>query len=208
MYTISAFFRIVLSLALVSNATAHGVALKAVGNAPGAFAGVGLGVVDSTSRTGTAPKPYQRDTTLFKDGKIILARSCGRTTFRGWNNATLEVPKLIRQNRLTRATADGWLKITWHQMDKDGGGPFICKVDNDGIGNSFTTQVTVTKNIPGNSVSQNQYQLKKWEMVVELPRNLDCKGQFEGGKDICMLRCQNFAEAGPFGTCIPFQQVR
>ncbi|KAF3147179.1 hypothetical protein TWF703_000019 [Orbilia oligospora] len=47
--------------------------------------------------------------------------------------------------------------------------------------------------------------------VMNYQINLDGAGPFKwsfGAKDICIVRCENNADNGPFGGCIPVQQIR
>ncbi|KAK6523063.1 hypothetical protein TWF281_002486 [Arthrobotrys megalospora] len=117
-----------------------------------------------------------------------------------------EIGRCIGMKKLTTASANGWLKIKVHQLNADGGGPFRCRVDQTGTANGPWTWLTVAKNIPGNKFSVNKYRLKRWEMLVKLPKTLDCTGSVNGHQNICVVRCENNARNGPFGGCIPFQQ--
>ncbi|KAF3936355.1 hypothetical protein ABW20_dc0102899 [Dactylellina cionopaga] len=138
------------------------------------------------------------------------------------NNAALidipsEIKSLISTKRLPVAKAGGWIKATLHQVNTDGGGAYKCKLDTGATGNQWAGGwLTVTanikwwkkkyNNIPGNSYSLNGLSLKKWNIIIHLPKNLNCQGSVAGMQNVCLIRCQNSAKNGPFGGCIPFQQ--
>lgn len=42
-------------------------------------------------------------------------------------------------------------------------------------------------------------------MVAEIPANQACTGTVAGQPNVCMVRCQNDANAGPFGGVVPVQ---
>lgn len=42
-------------------------------------------------------------------------------------------------------------------------------------------------------------------MVAEIPANQACTGTVAGQQNVCMVRCQNDANAGPFGGVVPVQ---
>ncbi|KAK6336930.1 hypothetical protein TWF718_009719 [Orbilia javanica] len=110
------------------------------------------------------------------------------------------IPKVLPGGKLT---------VTVWQVNQDGGGPFTCMIDYQGNGNQWTREnLPVTTNCQGDA-----YSIRPWggpaacEMQVTLPDDLDCKGAYTA-KNICIVRCQNKAENGPFGGCIPVQQLR
>lgn len=42
-------------------------------------------------------------------------------------------------------------------------------------------------------------------MVAQIPANQECTGSVAGQENVCMVRCQNDAGAGPFGGVVPVQ---
>lgn len=42
-------------------------------------------------------------------------------------------------------------------------------------------------------------------MVAQIPANQACTGTVAGQENVCMVRCQNDAGAGPFGGVVPVQ---
>ncbi|KAF3932972.1 hypothetical protein ABW20_dc0103442 [Dactylellina cionopaga] len=123
-----------------------------------------------------------------------------------WVDIPGEISQRINSNSLPVATAGGYLQLTLHQINSDGAGPFTCKVDELANGQQWSRQLTVSTNVPGNAYSINQYSLKKWPIVVQIPADINCQGTIGGQSKICVVRCENNAQNGPFGGCIPFQQ--
>ncbi|KAK6503530.1 hypothetical protein TWF481_008544 [Arthrobotrys musiformis] len=158
---------------------------------------------------------------LFRD-KVIPAAGYIDTKDRINHLASLEQKRSTRDDSATGAkglstgipkvTAGGTLTIVNFQMDIDGAGPFKCKIDYKGAGNSWNAPLQVTKNCPGNAGSVNVPGILKpcW-FTIAMPDGLDCKGTY-GAKgeveDICLVRCENSSHLGPFGGCVPIQQVR
>ncbi|EPS36283.1 hypothetical protein H072_10195 [Dactylellina haptotyla CBS 200.50] len=137
----------------------------------------------------------------------------------GYINVNNEITSLAKQGRITKACAGGWIKAQIHQLNTDGAGAYKCKLDTGATANSWdggwlkiTANIKWWKknynNVPGNKYSVNGLKLKDWNIVIHLPQNLDCKGSIGGVDNVCLIRCENSAKNGPFGGCIPFQQVR
>ncbi|KAK6540724.1 hypothetical protein TWF694_008115 [Orbilia ellipsospora] len=124
-----------------------------------------------------------------------------------WNNdIAYGINEIVGAKRLPVATAGGYLKITVHQVNSDGAGPFKCRIDEGASGNFDSKWLKVTTNVPGDKNSLNGYSEKQWPLVVQLPADMNCRGGYSGQKNICIVRCENSAVNGPFGGCIPFQQ--
>ncbi|KAF3099965.1 hypothetical protein TWF102_005382 [Orbilia oligospora] len=139
-----------------------------------------------------ADKSIQYLTWLERTGKTRLNRVTGQTLKSG-------IPKV---------TAGGNLNVMNYQINLDGAGPFKCKISYHGAPNRWTKTLSVTKNCPGDGRSLHWPGIQKpcW-FTIDMPADLDCTGSF-GAKDICIVRCENNADNGPFGGCIPVQQIR
>ncbi|KAK6351920.1 hypothetical protein TWF718_005063 [Orbilia javanica] len=124
------------------------------------------------------------------------------------------IPKVAAGKRLT---------ILAYQVNLDGAGPFECKIDFKGNGHTWTKKLDVVsckvdgkdqgKNCPGWPTSSfNLWTIGKVHAFeVQLPKHLNCQGKYgPKGKftDICLVRCENKAANGPFGGCVPVQQIR
>ncbi|EPS42504.1 hypothetical protein H072_3525 [Dactylellina haptotyla CBS 200.50] len=121
-----------------------------------------------------------------------------------------ESEKIVKAGALPKCTAGGWLSMMVHQVNQDGAGPFRCRIDYSGTGKKWTKWIAVSKNVPGSKKSYSVYKkgsLKNWPLNVKIPVDAKCTGTYYGQKNICMVRCENYAINGPFGGCVPFQLV-
>ncbi|KAF3114633.1 hypothetical protein TWF569_000853 [Orbilia oligospora] len=113
---------------------------------------------------------------------------------------------------IPKVTAGGTLTIVNFQMDVDGAGPFDCKIDLTGTGNNWSSPLKVTKNCPGNNISLHAPGRETpCKFEVAMPKQFECKGSYGANgsmKNICLVRCENKAANGPFGGCVPIQQVQ
>ncbi|EPS41828.1 hypothetical protein H072_4236 [Dactylellina haptotyla CBS 200.50] len=91
-----------------------------------------------------------------------------------------------------------------------------CRIDYKGTASSWTRQL---KNVGciqgGRRETKGACTRDKLRRITgyrfAIPKDLNCRGvygPFSGIRDICMIRCQDAAENGPFGACIPAKQVR
>ncbi|KAK6539962.1 hypothetical protein TWF694_008796 [Orbilia ellipsospora] len=194
--------------------SAHCVFLNATGlnaqNQPFGPTGRGLGVNPNQVRDGATIDPYLLDVTWFAQRSVLLARGCGRHQYfqKIWNDPVALTAELVGQNKIPTVIAAGQLSIVSHQINADGGGPFTCMIDESGlagIDNKFR-EVAVAAQVAGqNSVISGLN--RPFNLVINLPSDLKCTGTSGSLKNICMVRCQNTAITGPFGGCIPVQQV-
>ncbi|KAF3225840.1 hypothetical protein TWF106_001713 [Orbilia oligospora] len=131
-------------------------------------------------------------------------------TQRGYKlNIPEEMDTLIAANLIPQASAGGWLKMRIHQVNEDGAGPFKCKLDQSGLASAFGAWMPLSKNLAGNGHSINHHTSRRGDLWLELPlpKDLKCSGTYGKYKNICMVRCENQAVNGPFGGCVPFQQM-
>ncbi|KAK6334438.1 hypothetical protein TWF730_003652 [Orbilia blumenaviensis] len=117
--------------------------------------------------------------------------------------------KQTLKSGIPKVVPGGKVKVTVWQVNQDGGGPFKCMIDYKGNANQWTTE-----NLPVTTTCQgNAHSIRPWggpapcEFEVTLPANLECTGKYTADR-ICILRCQNQAANGPFGGCIPLQQLK
>ncbi|RVD82070.1 uncharacterized protein DFL_009913 [Arthrobotrys flagrans] len=128
-------------------------------------------------------------------------------------NTTSWIEWMVDRNLLAKVTAGGWLNVTMAQQNTDGGGPYMCELDESGTGESFTPLETTGGQDCVGLYGANLCKPQQWYIGAILPKNLNCRGTTIGEKKkevlerICMIRCKNDAPGGPFGGCIPVQQV-
>ncbi|KAK6497037.1 hypothetical protein TWF481_002015 [Arthrobotrys musiformis] len=215
---------------LADLASAHCVFADAYGNAAPAVRGYGLGFSPNVKREGTYLFPQQSDVAVFSNKVVHDAWWKGQVTpatgyigikaqmeYLGW----LEWSKSRRKCSVTgrtglrtgipKITPGGTLNVMSYQINLDGGGPFTCRLDPTATGQNWRP-VQVITNCPGDAHSLNWPGIQKhcW-FKIAIPKDVNCRGVFgekKGITDICLVRCQNQAANGPFGGCIPVQQIR
>jgi hypothetical protein len=182
----------------------HGAIIKAVGDAGGA--GSAIGVDPTTPRDGTNRNPFQQDSTRFKGD---AAATCGETLGAGDNDIQAGTAQVMAMSggALPQISAGGALMMTVHQVNSDGAGPYKCMIDASGTGANWVP-MTVTQNLPGSDNGRNKAtQLQDQPLTVQIDAAQTCTGTVAGQSNVCMVRCQNPARAGPFGGCVPVQMA-
>ncbi|GAB0134309.1 hypothetical protein EsDP_00002686 [Epichloe bromicola] len=183
----------------------HAAIIKAVGNAGGS--GMALGVDSSTPRDGTRRNPFQQDATRFRGQS---ASSVGETVGAGTNSVESGTSQIMAEtgDSLPQVTQGGELTMTLHQVNADGAGPYTCMINGDGTAQTWEN-IQVTQNVPGNQRGRNnQGNASDIPLKAAIPAGQQCTGSVAGQDNVCMVRCQNPARAGPFGGVIPVQMVQ
>lgn len=197
----------VVAFSLLASSTlvaGHGAIIKATGDAGGA--GSAIGVDPSTPRDGTNRNPFQQDSTRFRGD---AAATCGETLGGGDNDIQAGTAQVMQLNgqTLPQVTAGGALMMTVHQVNSDGAGPYKCMIDATGTGTNWVP-MTVTQNLQGNARGRNQdTQMQDLPLNVQIDAAQTCTGTVAGQSNVCMVRCENPARAGPFGGCVPVQMA-
>ncbi|KAM3503711.1 hypothetical protein MY10362_004026 [Beauveria mimosiformis] len=182
----------------------HAVITNAVGDAGGS--GMALGVVTSTPRDGTRRNPFQQDATRFRGAS---ADTFGETVGQGANNLESGMSKIMAEtgDTLPQVTPGGQLTMTLHQVNSDGAGPYQCMINADGTGTTWEN-IQVSQNVEGNQRGRNrQGSATDHPLVADIPANQQCTGTAGGQTGVCLVRCQNPANAGPFGGVVPVQMA-
>ncbi|OAG09529.1 uncharacterized protein CC84DRAFT_1235104 [Paraphaeosphaeria sporulosa] len=196
---------VVLSFGLMASQVAgHAAVIKAVGDAGGQ--GSAIGVDPNTPRDGTGRNPFQQDSTRFRGN---AADACGETLGGGDNNVETGTAQVMQLNggTLPQVSAGGMVMMTLHQVNGDGAGPYTAMIDATGTGTQWTP-ITVATNVDGNARGRNNANAKTdLPLNVAIPANQTCTGTVAGQSNVCMVRVQNPARAGPFGGCIPVQMA-
>ncbi|KAF3078837.1 hypothetical protein TWF569_010275 [Orbilia oligospora] len=112
--------------------------------------------------------------------------------------------------RMAQSTPGGWLSIRVHQVNEDGAGPFRCRFDQTGTGEHFGPWAHVLEQPPGEIAHQSRLYATNNRihfLKVAVPKDIKCAGQYGTAKNICLMRCENYAANGPFGGCAVFQVV-
>ncbi|ORY56351.1 uncharacterized protein BCR38DRAFT_355821 [Pseudomassariella vexata] len=217
----------ILAAALISSApliAAHGKVTVAVGDAGGN--GTALGIQGAVIPGAGRNKVTEPDTTVFKGD---AADSCGRTTGQGENDieqGTISAMQLSG-NQLPQVTAGGSLSGTLHVVTSDGAGAYTALLNADGTGQTWVS-AEVTQQVPGTRGNIQKSDKRFWARALQsvglmkrasninedypfkvaLPADMKCTGTVAGQSNICIVKLVNPSRAGPFGGCVPVQQVQ
>ncbi|KAK6337844.1 hypothetical protein TWF696_001323 [Orbilia brochopaga] len=123
-----------------------------------------------------------------------------------WSTMTRQ---MAQRNQIPKCKKGGWLRVMVHQVNADGAGPFKCKIDPWGTASKWGPWIPIpaANNVPGD---QKLFSVKadgsgqNFPLTIPIPANQKCNGVYAGHRNVCMMRCENFAKNGPFGGCIPF----
>jgi len=160
----------------------------------------GFGVLATTPRDCAQPNPCEQDTSVIRDNAIASGKTdaCGSTKAGGNNDITTQLAAADAAG-LPTCAAGGSIKMTLHQVNQDGAGPYSCDVSGDG-GQTFQA-ATVTQNVPG-VIGLSLASKKDFPIEATMPAGMTCSAGPSG--NACIVRCRNQAAAGPFGGCAPF----
>ena len=156
--------------------------------------GMGLGVDPNTPRDGTGRNPFQQDSTRFQGD---AAETFGETLGGGDNAPEAGTQQImdLTGDQLPQVSQGGELQMTVHQVNADGAGPFTCMINSDGTGAQWT-EVQVTQNIAGSERGRNRdTEQTDQPLTAAIPANQQCTGTVAGQENVCMVRCENPANA-------------
>ncbi|CRK41806.1 hypothetical protein BN1723_005199 [Verticillium longisporum] len=187
------FTKSVLAATLLASAqlvAGHGAIITATGDQGGQ--GMALGVVTNTPRDGTRRDPFQQDSTRFRGAS---AQTFGETVGAGPNSLESGTKAIMSEmgGQLPQVSQGGSVDMTLHQVNGDGGGPYECMINADGTG---------APNSRNRGGAQTDF-----PMVAAIPADQTCTGTVAGQDQVCLVRCQNAARAGPFGGVVPVQMA-
>ncbi|KAK5051458.1 hypothetical protein LTR84_003110 [Exophiala bonariae] len=190
-------------LAVADLVAGHGAIIAATGDAGGS--GSALGIDSSTPRDGTRRRPFQQDTTRFQGD---AAETFGETLQGGDNDPEAGTAAIMAESGddLPQITPGGEVQMTLHQVNGDGAGPYTCMINADGTGATWT-QMTVTQQVPGQRGRDRDGAETDFPLTAAVPANQQCTGTVAGQDNVCMVRCENPARAGPFGGVVPVQMA-
>ncbi|KAI1760792.1 hypothetical protein GGR53DRAFT_522837 [Hypoxylon sp. FL1150] len=196
----------ILSFASVLSVVHGHAALIAVQGIEGSPQGIGFKVEANLPRNCTSISPCQQDTTIIRDAEIAanVVNECGRTELSGNIDIGENTENALAAGVVTQVQSGTQVKVTLHQVNADGAGPYACDLVEAGNNGVISQNLTVENNVPGvNGFSQAKTQ--DFQILVNMPSNFTCSGSSAG--NVCTVRCRNNALAGPFGGCFPVQQV-
>ncbi|KAF3191578.1 hypothetical protein TWF788_006175 [Orbilia oligospora] len=149
-----------------------------------------------------------RHVPIFDQRSIATWNGCGKNILTGTLSPSKVATAQASRGEIAQAKAGGQLFMVLHQVNGDGNGPFTCAINTDGSAKrgSFK-KVDIAKQVPGQNPDLNAVSATNHPLIVNLPANLECTGTFGNKDKVCIIRCQNFAINGPFGSCAAFQLV-
>ncbi|KAI3391144.1 hypothetical protein diail_7911 [Diaporthe ilicicola] len=69
------------------------------------------------------------------------------------------------------------------------------------------SDIKVTDMPPGDNSRSRDTQTSDQALTAAIPVNQACSGTVAGQENVCLVRCMNDANAGPFGGVVPVQMV-
>ncbi|KAK6513730.1 hypothetical protein TWF506_008169 [Arthrobotrys conoides] len=138
-------------------------------------------------------------------------------TKEAWIQTWWETKKQADANKMAVVSGDGtgWLHMAVLQINEDGAGPFRCKIDPVGDGKypwGWEPNDRYMNQPPPNDggAAKSFWPHGKHRahlLKLKIPRGIRCTGTSGPHKNVCIMRCENYAVNGPFGGCIPFRVV-
>ncbi|OBT81708.1 hypothetical protein VE02_10039 [Pseudogymnoascus sp. 03VT05] len=190
-------------LAVSELVAGHGAIVSATGDQGGT--GSAIGIDPATPRDGTRRNPFQQDTTRFRGN---AANACGETLVGGDNDAEAGTAAVMQLSgdQLPQISPGGQVSMILHQVNGDGAGPYTCMIDATGTGTNWVN-MQVTTNVPGRRGNDRNGAETYFPLVANVAAGQTCTGTVAGQENVCMVRCQNPARAGPSGGCVPVQMA-
>ncbi|KAK6350980.1 hypothetical protein TWF718_004158 [Orbilia javanica] len=121
-----------------------------------------------------------------------------------------EVEQKANEGKTVMVTPGEWLEIKTWQVNDDGAGPFRCRIDETSTGHNFGGWLEILQQPPDSAehYSVNPHtNAQAHTLKVKIPDDIKCKSKAGKYKNICLMRCENYAANGPFGGCVPFNIV-
>ncbi|KAJ4370113.1 hypothetical protein N0V86_008849 [Didymella sp. IMI 355093] len=104
---------------------------------------------------------------------------------------------------------DGTITMTFHQVNQDGAGPLTAAIDatSGGTDPAAFQDAKVTQDVPGIGIGGlSAAAVMDFPVKVQMPQGMTCQGTAGGAQNVCIVRMQNAALAGPFGGSAAFTQ--
>ncbi|KAF2470043.1 uncharacterized protein BDR25DRAFT_36190 [Lindgomyces ingoldianus] len=104
---------------------------------------------------------------------------------------------------------DGTITMTFHQVNQDGAGPLTAQIDATSAGTDPAAfqDAKVMQDVPGIGIGGlSGASVMDFPVKVAMPQGMTCSGTAGGASNVCIVRMQNAALAGPFGGSAAFTQ--
>jgi len=194
---------------------------KEVGGKASALGRTSTGPVDANAAIatfmgtgGAAPAGTKRQLAGLLGGKgkagAAGATSAGTKTAKGTTEGGVAAAAGSGATSGLPTTADdGTITMTFHQVNQDGAGPLTAQIDPTSGGTDATAfqDATVTQNVPGIGIGGlSAASTMDFPVKVMMPAGMTCTGTAGGASNVCIVKMQNAALAGPFGGSAAFTQ--
>jgi hypothetical protein len=141
-------------------------------------------------------------------GKGAGATSAGQKTAKGTTEQGVsKAAGSGASSGLPTCSDSGEITMTFHQVNQDGAGPLTAQIDATSAGTDPAAfqDAKVTQNVPGIGIGGlSAAQTTDFPVKVQMPAGMTCSGSAGGANNVCVVRMQNAALAGPFGGSAAF----
>ena len=113
------------------------------------------------------------------------------------------------QSGLPTTDDQGMITMNFHQVNQDGAGPLTAQIDatSGGTDPAAFQDAQVMQNVPGIGIGGlSGATTTDFPVKVAMPAGMTCNAQVGGASNVCIVRMQNDALAGPFGGSGAFTQ--
>ncbi|KAJ6261663.1 hypothetical protein Dda_2461 [Drechslerella dactyloides] len=117
------------------------------------------------------------------------------------------MPGVGAANGMPTCSDTGVITMTYHQINGDGAGPLVAKIDafSGGISPEAFVVAKMIKNVPGTG-GNSKNTMTDFDIAVQMPEGMVCGATVAGVSGVCIVRVNNAAAAGPFGGAAAFIQ--
>ncbi|KZZ95391.1 hypothetical protein AAL_04622 [Moelleriella libera RCEF 2490] len=112
---------------------------------------------------------------------------------------------------LPTCSDSGEVTMTFRQINQDGAGPLTAAIDpkSGGKDASAFQNAQVTQDVPGLGIQGLSLATNSdFPVKVQMPQGMTCEGKMKDAENVCIVRVQNGAAAGPFGGSAAFTQSK
>jgi len=183
---------------------------------------MGSGKASALGRTSNGPVDAGAAISSFMGGAAPAAnnkRQLGKKAAKGATGAGQKTAKGTTEQGVSKAAGQGAsaglptcsdsgeITMTFHQVNQDGAGPLTAQIDPTSAGTDPAAfqDAKVTQNVPGIGIGGlSAAQTTDFPVKVQMPAGMTCSGSAGGANNVCVVRLQNAALAGPFGGSAAF----
>jgi hypothetical protein len=164
----------------------------------------------ATSSTGSTTSSSQ--SSANQKPNTLLPRAGGSKTPKGTSETGVSAAAGAgATSGLPTTSDDGVVTMTYHQVNQDGAGPLKAMIDatSGGTDPSAFVNADVVQDVPGLGIGGlSGATTTDFAVKVQMPQGMTCTGQAGGASNVCVVRVQNSALAGPFGGSAAFTQSK